>query len=54
MKKSDHYRLAQIAVLAYTGADLDEKLEVLQSLIANEQLELFLESKAKEGNHEAV
>ena len=48
MKKSEQFRMAQVAVVTCTGIKPQDKLEILTTLIEREELELFVESeKAK-------
>lgn len=45
MKKSECYRMAQIAVIEGTFLPAEQKLEVLRYLIEREDFEKFLENK---------
>ena len=49
MKKSEHYHLAQIAVVTSPCIEPENKLKVLRTLIAQENLELYCESRETEG-----
>lgn len=44
MKKSEVYHLAQIAVVQSPNIAPENKLEILKTLIAQENLELFCEN----------
>ena len=48
MKKSEAYHLAQIAVVQSPNISPENKLEILRTLIAQENLELFCEHEAQE------
>ena len=51
MKKSEIYHLAQIAVVLSPCITPENKLEVLKTLMSNEEVEKFIEDrKAKEGD----
>lgn len=56
MKKSEQLRIAQLAVLRYTGTPDAEKLVILRTLQAAEDLEKMLERREaeKEAAHESV
>lgn len=45
MKKSEAYHLAQIAVVQSPAISPENKLEILRTLIAGENLALFCEKK---------
>ena len=47
MKKSEIYKLAQIAVLDSNRLKPDAKLEVLRELMAKEDVEVFVENEAE-------
>jgi hypothetical protein len=47
MKKSEIYKVAQIAVAETTFKDKDVKLEVLRELMAREDFEKFIEDEAE-------
>ena len=49
MKKSECYKMAQIAVVESTVFASKEKLEVLGVLMAEESLQAFIEAKEEEG-----
>lgn len=48
MKKSEHFRIAQLAVLRYTGAADAEKLLILRTLQTAEDLEKLMEQREAE------
>ena len=54
MKKSEIYRLAQGAVVSNTFLDIHGKLEILRELIAQEDMNLFLEKEEEEKANETV
>lgn len=45
MKKSNQYRLAQLSVLRDTNLSHEEKLEILNTLMADESREKFCEER---------
>ena len=47
MKKSEIFRIAQIAVMQHQGLCSTDKLEVLRELMAREDMEKFIEENAK-------
>lgn len=48
MKKSEQYRIAQMAVLASNNILADHKLEIIHTLMEDEDLEKFTEKRAAE------
>ena len=47
MKKSEIYNLAQLAVMTNPAIHSTQKLEILRVLMADEDLEIYREEKAK-------
>ena len=54
MKKSEIYRLAQIAVLQSTTTNYADKLDILRELMDKERVALFVEKQEEEKVNEAV
>lgn len=53
MKKSDIYRVAQVAVMQYPLMNSTEKLEVLRELMDREDMEKYMEDmEATKGDSE--
>ena len=53
MKKSELYRMAQIAVMHYQGLCSMDKLEVLRELMSREDMEKYMEDmEATKGDSE--
>lgn len=54
MKKSEIYRMAQMAVLEVGGMSMNrqQQLEVLKELMEKEELELFIEQQAEGGDNQ--
>ena len=50
MKKSEIYRMAQVAVLMNASINVREKLEILRELIDKEDVALFCEKKEENGD----
>lgn len=48
MKKSEQFRIAQLAVLRYTGTPDAEKLVILRTLQEAEDLEKYREQRREE------
>ena len=53
MKKSEIYRLAQVAVQEHNGLNTRYKLEILRELMRQEDLALFCEQQEEEKVEEA-
>lgn len=47
MKKSEQYRLTQIAIINNSYLSAEEKIEILKTLISDEELELYRERETK-------
>ena len=54
MKKSKLYHLAQIAVVTTACIAPERKLDILRVLIADEDLEKFIEEQVEKKNAETV
>lgn len=54
MKKSEIYRMAQIAVLQSTSLGNGDKLDILRELMNNEKVALFVEKQEEEKANETV
>lgn len=53
MKKSEIYRLAQIAVVdGFNGLNGEQKIAIMRELIEREDLERFLEEQEADGDNE--
>ena len=46
MKKSEQYRLTQIAIIKNSYLSAEEKIEILKTLISDEEIELYKEREA--------
>lgn len=47
MKKSEQYRLTQIAIINNSYLSAEEKIEILKTLISDEEIELYREREAE-------
>lgn len=55
MKKSEMYKLAQVAVIEHPMLSSKQKIEILKELLDKESVALFVEKQEeKEKAHEAV
>ena len=54
MKKSEAYKLAQVAVVSTPTIAPERKIEILRILIAAENLAIFCEEQEEKGNAETV
>ena len=45
MKKSEQYKLAQLAVIESSFIEAQDKIEIIKTLVTREELELYLEKE---------